>query len=60
MIQKSELNAKNKIMAIGVLAASVLRYSFGTINWKLEEIRKADRKTSNILTMHKKHQPKAI
>ena len=60
MIQKSELNAKNKIMAIGVLAVSVLRYSFGIINWKLEEIRRTDRKTRNILTMHKMQHPKVI
>jgi len=43
MIQKSELNAKNKIMATGVLAVSVLTYSFGITNWKLKEVRKTDR-----------------
>ena len=32
MIMKSELNVKNKITAIGALAVTVLRYSFGTIN----------------------------
>jgi hypothetical protein len=40
MILKSELNAKNKITAIGALAVPVLRYSFGMINWGLEEIKK--------------------
>jgi hypothetical protein len=35
MILKSELNAKNKITAIGALAVPVLRYSFGMINWRL-------------------------
>ena len=45
MILKSELNAKNKITAAGVLAVPVLRYSFGVINWRLEEIKKVDRKT---------------
>ena len=40
MILKSELNARNKITAIGALAVTVLRYSFGTINWKIEEIKK--------------------
>jgi hypothetical protein len=29
---KSELNARNKITAIGALAVPVLRYSFGIIN----------------------------
>ena len=40
MILKSELNARNKITAIGALAVSVLRYSFGIINWRIEEIKK--------------------
>ena len=39
MILKSELNARNKIMAIGALAIPVLRYSFGIINWRIEEIK---------------------
>jgi hypothetical protein len=45
MILKSELNARNKITAIGALAVPVLRYSFGIINWRLEEIKQTDRKT---------------
>jgi len=32
MILKSELNAKNKIIAIGALVVPVLKYSFGIIN----------------------------
>ena len=40
MILKSELNARNKISAIGALAVPVLRYSFGIINWRIEEIKK--------------------
>ena len=39
MILKSELNARNKITAIGALAVAVLRYSFGIINWRTEEIK---------------------
>jgi D-serine dehydratase len=38
MVLKSELNARNKITATGALAVPVLRYSFGIINWRLEEI----------------------
>jgi energy-coupling factor transporter transmembrane protein EcfT len=38
MIPKSELNAKNKIKEIGALGVPLLRYSFGFINWRLEEI----------------------
>jgi hypothetical protein len=36
-----------------------LRYSFGTINWRIEEIKQIDRKTKNVLTMYKMHHPKA-
>jgi hypothetical protein len=59
MILKFELNAKNKITAIGTLAIPVLRYSFGIISWRLEEIKKIDRKSRKILTMYKMHHPKA-
>jgi hypothetical protein len=59
MVLKSELNARNKITAIGALAVTVLRYSFGIINWKLEEIKQIDRKTRKMLTMYKMYHPKA-
>jgi hypothetical protein len=39
-VLKSELNARNKITVIGALAVPVLRYSFGIINWRNEEIKK--------------------
>jgi hypothetical protein len=39
MILKSELNTKNKITGIGVLAIPVLRYSFVIINWRLEQVK---------------------
>jgi hypothetical protein len=45
MILKPELNARNKVTAIGALAVPVSRYSFGIINWRLEEIKRIDRKT---------------
>jgi hypothetical protein len=41
----TELSAKNKIQATGLLAVPVLRYSFGIINWHQEELQKLDRKT---------------
>jgi hypothetical protein len=59
VILKSELNARNKITAIGALAVPVLRYSFGIINWRIEEIKQIDRKTRKMLTMYKIHHPKA-
>jgi hypothetical protein len=48
MILKSELNARNKVTATGALAVPVLRYSFGTINYRIEEI-KNYKKTRKIL-----------
>jgi len=39
MILKSELNARNKITAIGALAVRV-EYSFGIIDWRIEEIKR--------------------
>jgi len=59
MILKSELNARNKITAIGKLAVPVLSHSFGIINWRNEEIKKIDSKTIKMLTMYKMHHPKA-
>jgi recombinational DNA repair protein RecT len=59
MILKSELNARNKITAIGALAVPVLRYSFDIIYWRIEKIKKVDKKTRKILTMYKVHHPKA-
>jgi hypothetical protein len=45
LILSTELCAKNKMHAIGLLAIPVLRYSFGIINWHQEEIQKLDRRT---------------
>jgi hypothetical protein len=59
MILKSELNARNKITAIGALAVPVLRCSFGIINWRIEEVKQSDRKTRKMLTMYKMHHPTA-
>jgi len=44
MILKSELNARNKITAIGALAVPVLRYSFG-INRRTEDTKKMTEKS---------------
>ena len=60
MILKSELHTKNKITAIGALAVPVLRYSFGIINCRSEEIRKIDRETIQTQTVYKMHHPKAV
>ena len=55
----TELSAKNKIQAIGMLAVPVLRYSFGTVNWHQEKLQKLDRKTRKLLTIQGQHHPKA-
>ena len=47
------------IQAIGSLAVPVLRYSFGIINWPLEELQKLDREIRKLLTIHGQHHPKA-
>jgi hypothetical protein len=59
MLLKSELNARNKITAIGALAVPILRYSFGIINWRLEVVKQIDRKTRKMLTIYKMCHPKA-
>jgi len=59
MVLKSELNARSKIIATGALAVSVLRYSFGIINWRIEELKQIDRKTRKMLTLYKMHHRKA-
>ena len=60
MIMKSELKTRNKITATEALVVTILRYSFGIINWRNEEIKKIDRKNRKMLTMYyKMHHPKA-
>jgi hypothetical protein len=49
MILKIELHAKNKITAIGALDDPFLRYTFGVINWTLQEITRTDRETRKVL-----------
>ena len=52
LVLGKEWSAKNKVQATGALAVTVLRYSFGIINWHLEELRK-------LLTIHGQHHTKA-
>ena len=58
LVLGTELSAKNKVQATGSLAVSVLRYSFGIVNWH-QELQKLDRKTGKLLTIHGQHHPKA-
>ena len=45
LVLKSELNVRNKIAAINTLAVPVILYSYGVIDWKLDEIYNLDRMT---------------
>jgi len=54
----TKLSAMNKIQATGSLAVTVLRYTFGFVNWHQEELQKLDRKTRKLLTIHEEHCPK--
>ena len=36
-----------------------MKYGFGIINWRIEEIKAIESKTRKMLTMHKMHHPKA-
>ena len=49
---KSELNERNKIAAINTLAVPVIVYSYGIINWKLDEIQDLDRMTRKQLCIN--------
>ena len=53
LVLKSELNARNKIAAINTLAVPVIVYSYGIINWKLDEIQNLDRMTRKQLCMNR-------
>jgi hypothetical protein len=59
LVLDTELNAKNKIQAIGSMAVPILRYSFRIINWHQEELQNLDRKTRKLLTIHGQPHPKA-
>ena len=49
---KSELNARKKIVAFNTLAVPVILYSYGVIDWKVDEIQHLDRMTRKQLCMN--------
>ena len=59
LILKSQLNSRNKFMAINSLAVPVVTYGFGIVNWTNAELKNLDRKTRKLLTIHRSHHPKA-
>lgn len=48
LVLKSELNAINRIHVINTLAIPIISYSFNIIDWKMEEVKKLDRKTKKV------------
>jgi hypothetical protein len=52
-ILDSELSVKYKITAIGAFVVPILKYSFGTVNWRLEETenRHETRKVTTMFTI---------
>ena len=59
LVLKSKLNGKNKILAINAWAVAVLRYSFGELDWKKEELTAMDRMTRKVMTIHGALHPKS-
>ena len=59
IIRKTDLNSKNRITAINVLAIPVITYSFSIINWSLSEVKILDIiKGRKMMTAHSMHHPK--
>ena len=52
LMLKYELNTRNKIAAINILAVPVILYSYGVIDWKLDEMQNLDRMTRKQLCMN--------
>jgi hypothetical protein len=58
LVSGIELSSKNKIQAIGSLVVPALRYSFGIVKWRQEELQKLDRKMTKLLSIHGQHHSK--
>ena len=58
LILKTELNSKNRIIAINTLAIPVITYSFNTIDWNLNEVKRLDIKVRKMMTTHRMYHPK--
>ena len=58
LILKTELNSKNRIFAVNMLAIPVITYSFNIIDWNLSEVKRLDVKIRKMMTTHSMHHPK--
>ena len=52
LVLKSRLNDNNKILAANTWAVSLLRYNGGIIKWTKDELKRMDRKTQKLMTIH--------
>ena len=52
LVLNSELNARNKIVAINTLGVPAVLYSYGVINLKLDEVQSLDKMTRKHLYMN--------
>ena len=53
LLLNPKLNARNRIAAINTLAVPVVLYSYGIIDWKLNEIQDLDKMTRKQLCMNR-------
>ena len=58
-ILETKLSGENVIKGINTWAISLLRYSNAFLDWTKEELQQIDRRTRNLLTMHKGLHPKS-
>ena len=59
-VMKSRQHGRNKIIAINMLAMSLMRYGAGKIKWNVSaELDEIDRKTRKIMTMNMDFHPKS-
>ena len=59
LILISKLNGKKKIKATNSWAVAIMRCDAGMLEWKVDELKKSDRKTRKLLTIYKGLHPKS-
>ena len=59
LILKAEVNSKNSITGIIMLAIVVITYSFNIIDWNFSEVKILDIKVRRMMTTHTMHHPMA-
>lgn len=59
LVLKSNLNCRNKILAVKTWAISALIYGAGILKWTKDDLRNMDRKSRKIVTMYYALHPKS-